>query len=110
LRRNKIPWRANPPQVEQVFRCHLAGHDALFHAPVGEGGNHFSKLPDFEPGDVIHQSGQGRVGLAFHSGGDDALDAGGAASRAKSSGNERLPAIRPMDSSAKFIQLGGQDN
>jgi len=66
------------PQVEQVFRGHLAGHDALFHAPVGEGGNHLGKLSNLEPGDVVHQSGQSWVGLALHGGGDDALDAGGA--------------------------------
>jgi hypothetical protein len=33
-----------------------------------------------------------------------------AASRAKSSGSERLPAIRPMDSSARFMRFAAEIN
>jgi hypothetical protein len=65
-------------EVEQVFGRDLAGHDALLHAPAGEGGNHLADLADVEPDEVVHERGERGIGFALGGDGDDAFDAGGA--------------------------------
>ena len=50
----------------------------MTHAAGGEGGDHFGKLADLEPDDVVHQRGQLGVGLAVKGGGHQPFGALGA--------------------------------
>jgi hypothetical protein len=53
----------------------LSHHDTLADSAVGKGGNHFGKLADFEPNDLIDERGQSGVSLTFESDGHQAPDA-----------------------------------
>ena len=52
----------------------LASHDALFDAAFGEHSNHFRKLADLEPNDLVHERCEGRFRFALERHGDEPLD------------------------------------
>ena len=64
-------------EIEKVFGSDLADHDALRNAAAGKGFNHFCKLANFEPNDLINKTRKFGICFAFECDGDDAGDADG---------------------------------
>ena len=91
------------PEIVKIFRRDLADHDALLDAAVGEGGNHFGKLADLEPDDVVHERASAGSVSFSNATATRRLTPAARACRANSSGNERLPAMRPRDAGAVFM-------
>jgi len=79
----------------------------LPYAPVGERGNHFRKLADFEPDDVVHERRERRIGFIFERDGDEPFDPGGARQPGKFQRQRTIAGNRPSDAGAVFIRDSG---
>ena len=52
-------------KIEKILWRNLTHHDALLHAARREGRDHFGKLADFQPDDIIDEFRQFGIGFAL---------------------------------------------